>query len=160
MIYTFILVVCTFIPCPFGSQACVITDGGSYIERPQVYIRQLGDNIPLLLVCIFEIFSIMAFNICAISITNHINALARSVCDVIRTAVIWLVAFVVTATAGETSENYRWESTDGRIIAMQLSGFLLLISGNLVYNQIIPVKCFEKAKLIEDQSDEAKVIRS
>jgi hypothetical protein len=92
----------------------------------------------------------MVFNICAISITNHINALARSVCDVIRTAVIWLVAFVVTVTAGETQENYQWESTDGRVIAMQLAGFVLLISGNLVYNQIIPVKCIEKEPLIEE----------
>jgi hypothetical protein len=51
-----------------------------------------------------------------------------------RTVLIWAVAFVVTVTAGESDENYRWESTDGRVIGLQMVGFIILIMGNLIYN--------------------------
>ena len=57
------------------------------------------------------------------------------------TVLIWLAAFVVTVTAGENDENYRWESTDERVIGLQMVGFVILVLGNLIYNQIIPLKC-------------------
>ena len=50
------------------------------------------------------------------------------------TALIWLAAYVVTVTAGENDENYRWESTDGRVIGLQMVGFVVLVLGNLIYN--------------------------
>jgi len=56
------------------------------------------------------------------------------------TVLIWLAAFVVTVTAGENDENYRWESTDERVIGLQMVGFVILVLGNLIYNEIIPLK--------------------
>ena len=140
--YLFVLIpIFSFMPCSFGANACVISDSGdSYFERPGIYFRELIDNTPVLITTIAAIFSILAFNICAISITDRINALARSVCDVMRTVLIWLAAYVVTVTAGENDENYRWESTDGRVIGLQMVGFVVLVLGNLIYNQIIPLK--------------------
>ena len=44
----------------------------------------------------------MVFNITGLSITRYINALARAVCDVSRTVIIWIVGIIVTVTAGET----------------------------------------------------------
>ena len=131
----------TFIPCEFGVEACVYTDWGAYLERPDVYFQELGSNHILLGFCIFYVFTVMVFNITGLSITRYINALARAVCDVSRTVIIWIVGIVVTVTAGETKENYKWENIAGGAIAIQLFGFLLIIFGNLVYNRIIILPC-------------------
>ena len=79
LIYLLVLIpIFTFIPCSFGVNACVISDSGdSYFERPGIYLRELFENIPVLTTTIAEIFSILIFNICAISITDRINALAK-----------------------------------------------------------------------------------
>lgn len=91
----------TFIPCNFGEDACVYTDEGPFLERPDVYFRQLGDNHVLMIFCIIYVFSVMTFNITGLSITRYINALARAVCDVSRTVIIWLVGIIVTLTVGQ-----------------------------------------------------------
>lgn len=59
---------------------------------------------------ILGIISITVFNVCSVSVTKYINALARSICDVSRTLLIWMVGLIVTTTLGKTRENYRWES--------------------------------------------------
>jgi hypothetical protein len=83
----------------------------------------------------------MVFNITGLSITRYINALARAVCDVSRTVIIWIVGIIVTVTAGQTKLNYKWENIAGGAIGIQLFGFLLIIFGNLVYNRIIVLPC-------------------
>lgn len=44
----------------------------------------------------------MTFNITGLSITRYINGLARAVCDVTRTVIIWLVGIIITLTLGES----------------------------------------------------------
>jgi hypothetical protein len=91
----------TFVPCTFGEDACVYNDEGAFLERPDVYFRELGENHLLLGFCIFYVFSVMTFNITGLSITRYINALARAVCDVSRTVIIWLVGIIITLTVGQ-----------------------------------------------------------
>ena len=92
----------TFVPGYFGVDACVYTDNGVFLERPDVYFQQLGDNHVLMICCIIYVFSVMIFNITGLSITRYINALARAVCDVSRTVIIWLVGIIVTLTVGQS----------------------------------------------------------
>ena len=68
----------TFVPCYFGVDACVYTDNGVFLDRPDVYFQQLGDNHVLMICCIIYVFSVMIFNITGLSITRYINALARA----------------------------------------------------------------------------------
>jgi hypothetical protein len=97
-----VLIVVSFIPCSFGNDACVLTDdGSSYLERPEIYFRQLGDNKLLLTFCVLELFAMLAFNLSSIHITKYVNSLARSICDVTRTIVIWIVAIIITETLGK-----------------------------------------------------------
>lgn len=102
-----------------------------------MYFHQLGENKVLMIFCICYVFSVMTFNITGLSITRYINALARAVCDVSRTVIVWLVGIIVTLTVGQQQENYLWEKTEGGAIGLQLVGFSLIILGNLVYNKII-----------------------
>ena len=50
----------------------------------------------------------MIFNASAVTVSKHISPLVRSICDVSRTLVIWLVGIIVTVTIGKNKENYKW----------------------------------------------------
>lgn len=49
---------------------------------------------------VLGVFTIAVFNICGVSVTKHISSLARSIVDVTRTVVVWVVSIVVTETYG------------------------------------------------------------
>lgn len=88
------------------------------------------------------------------TVTKYINALARSICDVTRTIIVWIVGILVTVTAGNVYPNYRWEIVNGAAIGVELLGFLILIAGNLVYNNIIKLPCIKKDR---DESAESLI---
>lgn len=93
---------------------------------------------------ILGVFSIATFNVTGVTVTKYINALARSIGDVTRTILIWIVGIIVTVTAGATHPNYKWELTDPVAIVIQLIGFVILIGGNLVYNQMVKLPFLPK----------------
>jgi len=90
------------------------------------------------------VFSILTFNTSGSSVTKFISALARSICDVSRTVLIWLVGIIVTVTAGESDPTYKWEALNTGRIVVQLVGFLVLIAGNLLYNNIIKFESLQR----------------
>ena len=85
------------------------------------------------------VFSIATFNITGVTVTKYINALARSIGDVTRTILVWGIGLIITVSAGSTYPNYKWELLNGGAIALELLGFVVLVCGNLVYNQIIKI---------------------
>jgi hypothetical protein len=58
-----------------------------------------------------------------------------------RTLLVWIVSLIITFTAGKTNTNYRWENRNWRAIILELVGFLILVSGNLIYNKIVILPC-------------------
>ena len=139
-----LLLIMSFVPCGFGVEACVISNAGMpFIENPGSYFSQAFDNGFLLLFIILGVFSIATFNVTGVTVTKYINALARSICDVTRTVIVWIVGILVSVTAGATKPNYKWELINGGAIAVQLLGFAVLIAGNLVYNRIITLPFLE-----------------
>jgi len=109
-----ILVVMYYIP---GSSA------GNHFENAPDAIVQLGNNWTVLLAVVGNIFSIAFFNFFGISITKYASATTRMVLDSIRTVVIWAVGLI----AGWEMFQY-----------LQIIGFFLLISGTILYNQVLP----------------------
>ena len=137
-----LLIIMSFVPCSFGADACVMNSAGmSFVENPGMYFSQAGANGFLLLFCILGVYSIATFNVTGVTVTKYINALARSICDVTRTVIVWIVGILVTVTAGVDKPNYKWELINGGAIVVQLLGFGVLISGNLIYNKILKVPC-------------------
>jgi hypothetical protein len=135
-----LILITSFIPCGFGADACVFDKAGMpFIESPLAYFSEMGDNGLLLFFCILGVFSIATFNVTGVTVTKYINALARSICDVTRTVIVWIVGIIITVSAGINKPNYKWELIDGLAITIQLGGFLVLILGNLIYNKIIPI---------------------
>jgi len=106
-----------------------------------MYFYELGSSGLLLIFVILGIISIATFNVTGLNVTKYINALARSICDVSRTVLVWAIGIIITVSAGTNKPNYEWELTDGVAIIVQLSGFAVLIIGNLIYNSIIKFPC-------------------
>ena len=133
-----LLIIMSYVPCSFGIDACVMSPAGMpFIENPMTYFHEASSNGWLLFFCFLGVLSIATFNITGVNVTKHINSLARSICDVTRTVLVWIVGIIVTVTAGSSRPNYKWELIDGVAIALQLVGFGVLIFGNLIYNRIV-----------------------
>ncbi len=55
--------------------------------------------------CILGIFTISAFNVFGITVTQKVNALARSIADVTRTVVVWLFGLILTWSTKPPGEH-------------------------------------------------------
>jgi membrane-associated phospholipid phosphatase len=69
-----------------------------------------------------NIVTIAGFNVTGVMITKYASAAQRSTIDTCRTLIIW---FVFLALGSE------------KFLAGELVGFFLLITGTLVYNEIV-----------------------
>jgi len=85
---------------------------------------------------ILGIVTIAVFNIAGVNVTKQISSLARSIIDVSRTLLVWLAALIVSFNVPVES-NFHWENTKFSAISLELVGFLILVVGNLIYNEII-----------------------
>jgi uncharacterized membrane protein len=101
----------------------------------------LMGNSPLVTgMLLLNILSIAFFNFFGVSVTKHINATTRMVLDSMRTIIIW--AF---------SMGVGWET----FCYVQIVGFVTLLSGTLIYNELIKLPWLTYAAL--DDEDDGKV---
>ena len=99
----------------------------SKIEDTDYAFKQMDDNKALLAVYLLYIASIATYNIVGINLTKLVSSTARAVVDTVRTVFIWLffLCFEPVPNVGET------------FYPLQLFGFILLVFGTLVYNEIL-----------------------
>merc|ERR1719310_1112332 len=92
--------------------------------------------------CIASMFSIAFFNWSGVTVTQTASAVARSTIDVSRTALIWAVELFMLWN------TFSW---------LQLIGFVVLITGTLIYNELIVLswlKPHESSRsILEDPKD-------
>jgi len=86
---------------------------------------QMGNNPWLIASIVGTIISIAFFNFAGISVTKEMSATTRMILDSVRTLFIWI-----------TSLALKWESFH----ALQIPGFILLIIGMCVYNNLMPAR--------------------
>jgi len=153
ILYAILLIAFQFIPCTPPPQEgtnlsyfiCSPNDKGDWtLEDTLFAFRQMGNNGVLLFYVILYTFSIAVFNFVGISITRYISSPARAVIDTVRTTVVWfffLMPFI--------NKCYR-ESFN----VMQLIGFILLVAGTLIYNEVVVLPFFGLDKYVK--KDESK----
>lgn len=88
----------------------------------------------------------MIYNVAGVTITKYINSLARAIADVTKTILVWVFSILVTVQFGKEYPNYKWEVLEPVIIILQIVGFVFLVMGNLVYNEIIRLPRVLRAK--------------
>jgi drug/metabolite transporter (DMT)-like permease len=86
--------------------------------------HQLFSNAILWGCSIGLVFAIAIFNFSGLNVTKHVSAVARTTIDTSRTVLIWAISL-----------GLKWE----KFLYVQIFGFLILIYGTFVYNQIIPL---------------------
>ena len=101
----------------------------SRIEDSNYAFRQMGDNAALLVIYIFYIVSIAMYNIVGINLTKLVSSTARAVVDTVRTVFIWLFFLIFEPVANTKEEFY----------PLQLVGFILMVFGTIVYNEIVAI---------------------
>ena len=105
----------------------------SRIEDTDYAFQQMGASAAVLVVYIFYIVSIALYNIVGINLTKLVSSTARAVVDTVRTVFIWLF-FLIWGPVPGTKEHF---------YPLQLFGFLLLVFGTLVYNEILTIPWFK-----------------
>lgn len=121
----------------------------SRIEDTQFAFEQMGENKGLLVVYIFYVISIAMYNIVGINLTKLVSSTARAVVDTVRTVFIWLFFLIFHPVEG-TKENF---------YVLQLIGFLFLLAGTLVYNEILPLRFWNMDYFTRDKIRERQIAR-
>ena len=140
IIYTILLFIFQFISCDNWSST--LRDGVCFkykkdenkyhIEDTIFAFKQMGDKISILLVFIFYIISIALYNIVGVSLTKLVSSTTRAVVDTLRTVFIWLFFLFIHPVKG-TEETFH---------ILQFIGFIFLVTGTLIYNEIIVIPYF------------------
>ena len=95
--------------------------------------------------------TIAIFNASGVAITKYSSSLIRSILDVTRTIFIWAISLFLTKKDGS-----KWETFQ----IMQLLGFLILVLGNFVFNEIIIVKLCGMDKYVQENLDNQNALDS
>ena len=133
LMYSILLVIFQFVSCDDWSDTlrkgiCFTNDKEeSYIEDTRFAFEQMWDNKSLLIVYIFYVVSIALYNIVGINLTKLVSSTARAVVDTVRTVFIWAFFLFFTPVDG-TKEEFH---------ILQFIGFIFLVCGTLVYNEIV-----------------------
>ena len=119
-----ICIVTFFIPGPTdGSMA------GNKVENINDAVAQIGNSHTTLLLLLLMMCSIAFFNYSGVSVTKAMSATTRMVLDSLRTVTIWGYSLAVGW------ETFQW---------LQIVGFVFLLAGSFIYNDVIVVPLLKK----------------
>jgi hypothetical protein len=133
LMYGILLIIFQLVSCDDWSDTlrkgiCFTNDvEESHIEDTIFAFKQMWDNKGLLVVYIFYVVSIALYNIVGINLTKLVSSTARAVVDTVRTVFIWGFFLFFTPVEG-TKEEFH---------ILQFIGFIFLVCGTLVYNEIV-----------------------
>jgi hypothetical protein len=150
--YIIFLIIAQNIKCPvfdsnndFFKLICTENDKGIWLLEDSLFaFRQLANNLSLAVYCILFIFSIGIFNFVGITIAKLLSSPARAVIDTIRTIVVWSF-FLLPIVDAKNQEQFMW---------LQLIGFLFLILGTIIYNEILILPFWGLDKEIQNKENE------
>jgi len=103
-------------------ESALCNDG--YLENTKAAVADFGNHPILILYSCFIIVSIACFNATGVAITKYATAAQRSTVDTSRTLLIWIFSLILG-----------WE----QFLGWELIGFVLLVLGTLIYNEIYVV---------------------
>jgi hypothetical protein len=137
--YIFLLVIFYFIECnswpDFLKEGVCINDDAENLnnyrfENAIFAVKQIWESGKLKAYLSLYVLSIAFFNFSGLTISKNVSSTARTIVDTLRTIVIWLFFLAFPYIPEETKETFSW---------LQLLGFLILILGSLIYNEILVI---------------------
>ena len=98
-----LIFIISFVPCS-GDKFCVYDDSGhGHMESIPVYLRQVFSSFPLFLLVVLTGVSVPIYNYYGVSVTKYYDSLTRSLLNVCRTFVLWVLGIIITVSVGEDS---------------------------------------------------------
>ena len=94
-------------------------------EQTADYFRILVEYPVVMVAVIVQVICVAFYNYFGVTVTKNVSSLARAIIDVTRTIFVWAFGLFVM----------QWEVYNN----LQLIGFIILILGNLVYNEILKI---------------------
>ena len=120
--YLLLLPILNFIPC-HDRDLC----NNGYIENTVEALKEISRNTWLGLTILQYMISVTLFNVAGVNLTKSAGAVTRSTVDTSRTVIIWVFGLM----SG-------WE----KFSFLQLIGFMVLLVGTFVYNEVLVVEYF------------------
>ena len=105
LIIAFIALTLSITPCSFEQKLCVNDSyGHPYFERIDEFFREVFTNYILAILVVVGIITISAYNLNGVRITKLIDALTRSLLNITKTGVIWIVGIIITISVGDNPD--------------------------------------------------------
>ena len=136
IIYIILLFIFYFIDCKnwphyLRDNMCAKNDKNDIKLEDTIFaFRQIGAEIKVLLYLLFLILSIAFFNFSGLAVAKYVSSTLRTIVDTMRTIVIWIFFLVMPFVPTDTKEKFSW---------LQLLGFIILILGGAIYNEILVI---------------------
>jgi hypothetical protein len=104
-IIAFVALTFSIIPCSFEEKLCVYdSHGNPYFERIDEFFREVFSDYILALLVIVGIITISAYNLNGVRITKLIDAITRSLLNITKTGIIWVVGIIITISVGDNPD--------------------------------------------------------
>ena len=130
-------------------------------ENALFAFKQIWDSWKIKLYLSMYVLSIAFFNFSGLTISKYASATSRTIVDTLRTILVWTFFLVMPFVPDDTKESFSW---------LQLLGFVILILGGLIYNEILVLKFWgfadntkaaikkreEEKKLLEEKNEESE----
>ena len=160
VIVTFIALILSISPCPFQENICVFDSfGNPYFERIDVFFAEVFTDGILFVLTLVGLVTVGLYNLNAVRITKLIDALTRSLLNITKTGIIWILGIIITLIAGD-NPDYQIESKDPWVNVIKAAGFSFIIMGTLVYNKFICKKYLEGPVLVATDEVSSPLLRS
>ncbi|KAH0792151.1 putative integral membrane protein [Histomonas meleagridis] len=143
-----IITICIFLPIIQFTGGTKDEGNGVHEDTIDTFVM-IGNSPTLIAFVILYVFFILLYNVTGMFVTNITSAVVRTILEGLRTLCVWFVQLIIFYSTGNPELGEEWTPFS----LMQLSGFLLLFVGMLMYNKILKVPLF-------DYPDENKPVQS
>ena len=114
------------------SDVCSVNANGEWRVEDSIFaLEQIFNNKFLFFLVVASTFTIAFYNFFGVSVTKYASSAQRAVVDNLRTILIWLFFMLVPTSI---KEQFIW---------LQLFGFIGLVVGTLIYNEVIEIPCMD-----------------
>jgi drug/metabolite transporter (DMT)-like permease len=98
-------------------------------------MEKLFNSWTLIFLVVFYLISIAIFNVLGMTVSKHLSSVHRTLIDSSRSVVVWGVQLVAWHLFESRTYGTPWTSNSW----IQLLGFIILVIGTLVYNDVVVV---------------------
>ena len=133
LLFIFYFIRCESWPDILKNNICIEDGKGGDLrfENAIFAFKQIWESWKIKLFLSMYVLSIAFFNFSGLTISKYASATSRTIVDTLRTIIVWTFFLVMPFVPEKTKETFSW---------LQLIGFLILILGGVIYNEILVIK--------------------